>query len=71
MGMAVGPAADRSVDIIVDNMCITTYILWINSTTAPLHVSVCAHTVLSFVPSVTLWIAAFRWRCWLGGLAKT
>lgn len=64
-------AAGYSVDIYVDNMCITTYILWINSTTAPLYVSVCARAVLSFVHSVTLWIAAFRWRSWLRGLAKT
>lgn len=71
MGMAVGPAADRSVDIIVDNMCITAWLLWIKSATAPLYMSVCARVVLSFMRSVTLWIAAFRWRCWLCGLAKT
>lgn len=45
--------------------------LWIISITAPLYVSGCAHAVLIFVRSVTLWIAAFRWGCWLDGLAKT
>ena len=64
-------AAGYSVDIYVDNMCITTYILWINLATAPLYVSGCARAVLNFAQSVTLWIAAFRWRCWLCGLAKT
>lgn len=71
MGMAVGPAADYSVDITVDNMCIPAWLLWIKSATAPLYMSVCARAGLSFVRSVTLWIAAFRWRCWLCGLAKT
>lgn len=64
-------AAAYFVDIYVDNMCITTYILWINPATAPLYVSVCARAVLSFAQSVTLWIAAFRWCCWLDGLTKT
>lgn len=71
MGMAVGPAADRSVDIIVDNMCITAWLLWIKSATAPLYMSVCARVVLNFAQSVTLWIASFRWCGWLDGLAKT
>lgn len=64
-------AAGYSVDIYVDNMCITTHILWINSTTTPLYVSGCARAVLSFMRSVTLWIAAFRWYGWLDGLSKT
>lgn len=45
----------------VDNMCITTEFLWINLITAPLYVSDCARTAPSFVHSLTLWIAAFRW----------
>lgn len=64
-------AADCSVDIFVDNMCITIGQLWIKSATAPLYVSGCGRAVLSFVRSVTLWIVAFRWRCWLRGLSKT
>lgn len=67
----MGPAADHSVDISVDNMCIMIGWLWIISATAPLYVSGCARAVLSFVRSVTLWIAAFRWYGWLDGLAKT
>lgn len=55
----------------VDNMWIISNCMWINSTTAPLYVSVCARAGRSFMHSVTLWIAAFRWRCWLCGLAKT
>lgn len=66
-----GPTADHSVDIIVDNMCITIGCLWIKSVTAPLYVSGCARAVLSFMRSVTLWIAAFHWYGWLCGLAKT
>lgn len=54
-------------DIYVDNMCITTYILWINSTTTPLYVSGCARAGLSFLRSVTLWIAAFRWPAGFAG----
>lgn len=59
------------VDIFVDNMCITIGILWIKLVAPPLYVSGYTRIVLSFVHSVTLWIAAFRWRCWLCGLAKT
>lgn len=66
-GLAVG----HSVDISVDNMCITTGWLWVKSAAAPLYVSGCARAVLVFVYSVTLWIAAFRWCGWLGWLAKT
>lgn len=66
-----GPAANRSVDIFVDNMCISVVVLWIKSSTAPLCVSGCDRAGLSFVHSVTLWIAAFRWCGWLCGLAKT
>ena len=60
-----------SVDNHVYNMWITMLCLWIISITAPLYVSGCARAVLSFVQSVTLWIAAFRWCGWLDGLAKT
>lgn len=67
----MGLAADRTVDISVDNMCITIGYLWIKSATAPLYVSGCARAVLIFVRSVTLWIAAFHWCSWLCGLAKT
>lgn len=66
-----GLAADHSVDITVDNMCITMERLWIKSATAPLHVSGYARAVPSFLRSMTLWIAAFRWYGWLDGLAKT
>lgn len=64
-------AADCAVDIFVDNMCITMERLWIKSATAPLYVSGYARAVPSFLRSMTLWIAAFRWCGWLGGLAKT
>lgn len=54
------PAANRSLDMFVDNMCTTIGTLWIKPVTAPLYESGCARAVLSFVRSVTLWIAAFR-----------
>lgn len=59
------------VDDFVDNMCISIACLWIKMISAPRYASGWARAVLVFVRSVTLWIAAFRWRCWLGGLAKT
>ena len=64
-------ASDCAVDIFVDNMCITMERLWIKSATAPLYVSGYARAVPSFLRSMTLWIAAFRWYDWLCELAKT
>ena len=59
------------VDGSVDNMCISIAYLWIKMVSAPRYASGWARAVPIFLHSVTLWIAAFRWRYWLGGLAKT
>lgn len=55
----------------MDNMWISSGWLWINRRTAPLYVSGCARVMVVFDVTVTLWIAAFRWRVWLPGLLKT